>query len=165
MGLLIIGLMLSLINNGKELMIMARKTLPLAAITILATMTLALSLGFVHFDPKLPNEFLIWSITNLLFVCLAQEALFRGFIQRNLTSIFHNFKFGTAISILISSSLFGFTHYAGGWKYVFLATVAGIGYGTVYEKTQRIEASILTHFLLNVSHILFFTYPALASAM
>ena len=38
----------------------------------------------------------------------------------------------------------------------------GLGYGWVYLRTERIEASILTHFLLNCIHFVFFTYPALA---
>ena len=40
------------------------------------------------------------------------------------------------------------------------ATIAGIGYGWVFWRTNRIEASILSHFLLNAAHILCFTYPA-----
>ena len=35
------------------------------------------------------------------------------------------------------------------------------GYGAVYLRTGRIEASILVHFMLNVVHIFFFSYPAL----
>jgi len=42
-----------------------------------------------------------------------------------------------------------------------LSTVAGLGYGWVYQRTGRIEASILTHFALNLVHFLLFTYPAL----
>jgi len=46
---------------------------------------------------------------------------------------------------------------------VVLAAVAGIVYGYAYEKTQRIEASILCHFGVNIIHFIFFTYPALAN--
>ncbi|MFZ4115592.1 MAG: hypothetical protein ACOYK6_02570 [Chthoniobacterales bacterium] len=35
-------------------------------------------------------------------------------------------------------------------------------YGWVYHVTKRIEGSMLTHFLLNLTHLLLFTYPALA---
>jgi membrane protease YdiL (CAAX protease family) len=42
-----------------------------------------------------------------------------------------------------------------------LATVAGIGYGYAYYQSGRIETAILTHFLLNAAHAVFFTYPAL----
>ena len=41
-----------------------------------------------------------------------------------------------------------------------MATIAGAGYGWVYWRSgNRIEASILAHFLLNMTHILLFTYP------
>jgi len=43
-----------------------------------------------------------------------------------------------------------------------LATIAGIGYGGIYWRTNRIEASIFAHFLVNTTHILCFTYPARA---
>ncbi|NLW46303.1 MAG: CPBP family intramembrane metalloprotease [Firmicutes bacterium] len=49
-------------------------------------------------------------------------------------------------------------------KYVFIAALAGIGYGYAYHKTQRIETGILVHFALNLVHICCFTYPALSSA-
>jgi membrane protease YdiL (CAAX protease family) len=44
---------------------------------------------------------------------------------------------------------------------VILSTIAGVGYGWVFGRTNRIEASILTHFLVNTAHIVGFTYPAL----
>ena len=64
--------------------------------------------------------------------------------------------------LLIAAVLFGVAHYAGGVSAVVLATIAGIGYGWIYWRTSRIEASILAHVLLNTTHILFFTYPARA---
>jgi hypothetical protein len=58
--------------------------------------------------------------------------------------------------------LFGLAHAAGGWRYVLLATLAGTGYGLAYRRTVRIESAILAHFAVNVTHLLLFTYPALA---
>jgi membrane protease YdiL (CAAX protease family) len=62
--------------------------------------------------------------------------------------------------LLTAGVLFGMAHYAGGVRAIVLATIAGIGYGWIYWRTNRIEASILAHFLLNTMHILLFTYPA-----
>ena len=53
-------------------------------------------------------------------------------------------------------------HLAGGITYVLLATVAGIGYGTAYHLTGRVEAGIVVHFLLNLSHLVLFSYPFVA---
>ena len=52
-------------------------------------------------------------------------------------------------------------HYQGGLSYVALATVAGIFYGMAYYKSGRLISAIAVHFLLNLTHALFFTYPAL----
>ncbi len=46
---------------------------------------------------------------------------------------------------------------------IVLATIAGVGYGWMFWRTNRIEASILAHFLVNTTHILCFTYPALSN--
>ncbi len=42
-----------------------------------------------------------------------------------------------------------------------LATIAGLFYGYAYWKTNRLEASILVHFGLNLIHFVAFSYPAL----
>ena len=53
-------------------------------------------------------------------------------------------------------------HIGGGIAYAALATLAGIGYGAAYHVTQRVEASLLVHFALNLAHLLLFTYPFVA---
>lgn len=163
-GILIIGLTHHAISNSKEWMEMFKEMLPRAILVIGIVAMASILLGFVVFDPKVPDSLWIWAPTNLLFVCLAEEAFFRGFIQKNLQNICASLKFGNCMAILITAILFGLAHYMGGVKYMILATIAGVGYGWVYWRTRRIEASILTHFGLNLTHFLFFTYPALKSA-
>ena len=164
-GIFILGFTHQLISARNQIVPMLKRAMPLALGTIFIVMILSFALGYVHFDPKLPNHLLLWSTANLLFVCLAEEGFFRGFIQKNLCLLFSRFRYGDLLAIAIASVLFGFNHHAGGVNYMILATVAGMGYGFVYYKTKRIEASMLTHFLLNLTHILFFTYPALASTI
>lgn len=91
---------------------------------------------------------------------MAEEAIFRGLIQREL----EQFRLGSVIALVVASLLFGLAHWAGGPKYVLLSTVAGFGYALAMRRSGRIEGSILTHFLLNSLHYSFFTYPALVSA-
>jgi membrane protease YdiL (CAAX protease family) len=43
-----------------------------------------------------------------------------------------------------------------------LAGLAGLGYAVVYQRTMRLEMSVLAHFTVNAVHFLLFTYPALA---
>jgi membrane protease YdiL (CAAX protease family) len=66
-------------------------------------------------------------------------------------------------SLLMTYVLFGLAHFSGGLEYAFVAGLAGIGYGVAYWTTGRLEASIITHFLLNLIHLVFFTYPMLAA--
>lgn len=158
--------MILLRNAGTKVgwMEMFKTMVPRALVIIFLVAVLSFSFKFVWFDPKLPSSLPIWALTNLLFVCLAEEGFFRRFIQKYLCLSLRNFNYGNLIAILITSVLFGLSHFMGGTKYVILATVAGAGYGWIYLRTQRIEASIITHFSLNLVHFLFFTYPALANS-
>ncbi|MBS0286111.1 MAG: CPBP family intramembrane metalloprotease [Proteobacteria bacterium] len=153
----------SLANEGKwkpALKIAAKSGL--IAIALLLPLTFAL--GYVKFDVKLTPFFFLWAINNLFFVSIAEEALFRGMIQQTLMSWWQNYKVGKWVALVITASLFGAAHFKGGYKYMILASVAGLLYGYAYIRAKKIEASILTHFMVNSVHFVFFTYPALASA-
>jgi membrane protease YdiL (CAAX protease family) len=50
-------------------------------------------------------------------------------------------------------------HHHGGTIYVALSFIAGLFYGYAMMLTKRIEASIIVHFIVNLVHILMFTYP------
>lgn len=115
-------------------------------------------LGYTRWDPTLSALFWPWAFKNLLFVCVAEEAFFRGFLQHQFAAMIPHRHAGI-IALFITAMLFGIAHIAGGPTYVLLATVAGLVYGYAYYVTGRIEAAILTHFLLNAGHFLLFTYP------
>ena len=153
----------SLANGGKWKPVLKTGVLcGIAAIVIL--LPLSLLLGYVKFELKLSTLFYIWALNNLIFVSIAEEALFRGMIQQTLSQWWQNYKIGKWIALIIASILFGAAHFKGGYKYMLLAGVAGIVYGYAYMKTKKIESSVLTHFMVNATHFVFFTYPALASA-
>jgi uncharacterized protein len=161
-GLFILGWGHRRLKRFTDWRAMARSALPITAGTIAVVMILAVSAGCVRFAPKLPGETALWLGVNLLFVCVAEEALFRGFIQAELRKQWAAVRHGTALALIVSALFFGLAHAAGGVSYVALATIAGLGYGWAYQRTGRIEASILTHFALNGVHFFFFTYPAVA---
>lgn len=127
-------------------------------VTLVVVYLLSLALGYTRWDPKFSSTFWPWACKNLLFVCVAEEAFFRGFIQRQLADLIPHQR-SKVIALVVAAGLFGVAHIAGGLTYVLLATVAGLGYGYAYHVTGRIEASIATHFILNAGHFLFFTYP------
>lgn len=137
------------------------RTAPAAALTIALVLVLSLAARYVRFDLKWPRETWLWLWANLFFTCTAEEALFRGVVQAQLASAWRNVRYGPELALALGAILFGLAHAAGGVTYVGLATLAGAGYGWAFLRTQRIEASILTHFALNTLHFLAFTYPAL----
>ena len=144
---------------------MLRQAAPISGITIVVLMFMSFVLGYVRFEPKWLALFWFWAWTNLLFTCIAEEAVYRGILQKYLVAGLTTYRYGATIGLVLAAVIFGLMHYPGGTKYMLLSTVAGIGYGWTYLRTQQIEASILTHFLLNCLHFVFFTYPALATAM
>lgn len=139
--------------------------IPICILTIIL-MAPALATHFIKFNFKIPSESLLYILDNLLLVSVVEEVFFRGFIQQNLKKLFIHIKCNSQISsifaILISAIYFGFAHYHSGIIMIILAAVAGIGYGYVFKKTNRLESAILTHFTVNFIHFIFFTYPALA---
>lgn len=160
-GLFILFFGHRLIQTGTQWRDTLLMTLPIAIIGFIVILGAAFLLGYVTFDPKLNSIFWIWAVSNLLLTCVTEEGLCRGFVLHYLDIYFVRFKYGQYINLLIVSVFFGALHYTGGWKYILLATIAGIVYGYIYQKTRRIEASILTHFSLNTLHLLLFTYPNL----
>lgn len=164
-GLFILGFCHQRIARAADWRPMLASAAPIAAGCIALLMVLSLAIGHVRFEPKLPPQTWLWLGVNLLFTCVAEEALFRGFVQAQLARAGQNLPRGEGLALLVGAILFGAAHLAGGLAYVGLATIAGMGYGWVYLRTGRIEASILTHFALNTVHFLGFTYPALQKSM
>jgi uncharacterized protein len=164
-GIFVLGIINhAYVGSWRELGLVLKRTAPIFAITLLAVMACALLLEYVRVDPKWTVLFLVWAPVNLFFTCLSEEAFFRGFVQHELAQSINRKQLAAVVSIGVSALLFGLSHFAGGWKYVLAGTVAGVGYGWAYHRTQRIEAAMAVHFGVNAVHFLFFTYPSLASA-
>ncbi len=159
-GLLLFGWALPRIGTLKEWREMLRAALPRAVVTIGLVGLASWATGYVRWAPKLPEEALLWCAVNLLSTCVAEEAVFRGFVQGGLRRAWGRVRGGRWWALGVAAVLFGLAHAGGGAAYVVLATMAGAGYGWVYERTQRVEASVLTHFALNAVHFFLFTYPA-----
>ena len=159
-GLFILAFGAPLLRDWSAWKTMFVAAAPIALAGIALVYGLGLLFGYAAFDPTLDPVFVVWALRNLFFTCVAEEAFFRGFLQRYLEKGLARFRAGKLASLAIVSLLFGLAHFAGGVGYVALSTLAGLVYGYVYQRTGRIEAAILTHFLLNAGHFLLFTYPA-----
>jgi len=120
---------------------------------------LAFLLGLIQYELSLPNWWLVFAFSNLLLTCVAEEALFRGYIQNLLTRRFH-----PVIGVGIASVLFGLAHFAGGPVFMLVASLAGLLYGLTYYWSGRLSYAVAVHFAFNLGHLTFFTYPLLASS-
>ncbi|WP_429099977.1 CPBP family intramembrane glutamic endopeptidase [Aeromonas rivipollensis] len=123
--------------------------LPLAALLITAWL-----LGALKPEVGLPHWWWLFAFNNLVFTCVAEEALFRGFIQQGVAS-----RSKPWLGLLVASLLFGAAHLAGGPLLVLFAALAGVCYGLAFQLSGRLSVAILLHFLFNFAHLALFTYP------
>ncbi|MFG1498112.1 CPBP family intramembrane glutamic endopeptidase [Saccharospirillum sp. HFRX-1] len=151
-----------LFRSSLEARPLPNKTLTIAALTggIALPLLLAWSSGLISWQPAIPTALWIFAVANLLNTCLAEELLFRGVVQGWLQR-----RLGPWPALVLAAVLFGIAHLAGGWTYVAVVTLAGLVYGLAYLWTGRLLWAVLVHWLLNLAHLLLFTYPLTAIAV
>lgn len=108
---------------------------------------LGLWLGFLQFHPEWPSAGRMLSSFVAIFLLLAllEETYFRGWWQNLLER-----RLGSNGALIVTAILFGLSHFSKGttafnWRYVLLASLAGIFYGRAWRSEHRIFASALTH--------------------
>lgn len=163
-GLLLLAIVAPRCRSFSEFRMAFKQSWLPAFMTIAAVLSAAVAIDVVRIDPKWSQYTLPFLAINLFFTCVTEETFFRGFLQERLHATLGPSQRSTVITVLVSGVLFGATHLGGGVAYAALASLAGIGYATVYARSKRIEPAILTHFGLNAMHFLFFTYPFLQKA-
>ena len=127
----------------------------LLIISLPLLLLLATLCGGLRIEPHAPAWLGQFMLANLFFVSLAEEALFRGYLQRRLSQLA-----GPTTGLLLTALLFGISHLAGGVLLVVFASLAGVIYGLAWMWSGRLWVSALFHFALNLTHLLLFTYPA-----
>jgi len=133
-----------------------KRLICLAVAGLLALPFLGIALGLLGVELSVPDWLMIFAFNNLLFTCVAEEVLFRGYLQGLLM------RYGNVLAVVASSLLFGVAHFAGGGAFVLLASLAGACYGLIYLATGRLYLAVLAHFLFNLYHLIFFSYPLAA---
>lgn len=123
-----------------------------------ACLGMALALDVVGWAPKWPDSGWIWLVNNAMLVTLAEEALFRGYVQQQLAQRWRRHAWGGWAAVAVTAVLFGLAHYAGGWQWMLLAGLAGAAYGAAY-RYGGLAAAVLAHLGLNAAHFGLFTYP------
>jgi membrane protease YdiL (CAAX protease family) len=101
---------------------------------------LGIWLGFIHPHANAPGFVkagLTW-VGIFVFVAVPEELFFRAWVQNFLER-----RIGRRCALLVASILFGLSHF--NWRYVLLATIAGIFYGRAWRRERRVPASTITH--------------------
>lgn len=162
-GIFALALSIPLISSRVQLARALKIGLPMTLAGILIMMGISLHFNLVKWDPKIPIIALIWLVDNLIFVSIPEEAFFRGFIQRELYNWFGKTPLAGFASICATSAGFTLLHliWVADLPFLCLVFIASLIYGTIYQVTKSIEAAIVCHFGLNVTHFFLFTYPAL----
>jgi CAAX protease family protein len=137
---------------------------PLAGFAVSAALLIPLGLGLGFLKPfHLPGDLtasrvvrtflIIWAAT-----ALPEEILFRSLIQNGMMRVWGD----GARTLAAAGILFGAAHLNNGpgalpnWRYMILASVAGIIYGKVFQKSGSVISSALLHALVNTTrHLLF----------
>lgn len=130
---------------------LGRKDFGTIVLAFAGIMTIGLAIGFaikfLEWQPRWQGwPYAVARLAGLtLFVGLPEELLFRGFIQEGLARLWN-----PRAGWLVGSALFGLAHITKGypplnWRYAVMATLAGLTYGWVYQRTRKLSAAALTH--------------------
>jgi membrane protease YdiL (CAAX protease family) len=111
---------------------------------------LGMALGFLHPHGSalrfsiIPTMILKW-IYIFIFVAVPEELYFRAWVQNLLER-----RVGRRAALGITAVLFGLSHFNKrsthfNWRYVLLASIAGIFYGRAWREQRRVPASTIAH--------------------
>jgi hypothetical protein len=119
---------------------------------------LGIAIGFIAYDPSIARlrSLPVAVIGIAFFTAWPEEFLFRGILQNLFSRTMKSQWFGLAVA----SVVFGLSHILHApfpnWKYVILATIAGLFYGHAWMKTGSLLPGALVHALVDISwHVLF----------
>lgn len=111
---------------------------------------LGLVLGFIHPHSNVPtlSRVLFGWLGVFVFVAVPEELFFRAWVQNLLER-----RLGRTAALIVASILFGLSHFNKrnlgsahfNWRYVLLASIAGIFYGRAWREDRRVPASGITH--------------------
>ncbi len=116
------------------------------------------AIRFIHFGPTAHSlkATPLTGLEILIFTEWPEEFLFRGLLQNLLSRSLKNRYAGW----IIASVTFGFAHIlhapVPNWKYVCLATIAGLFYGRAWMKTESIFPGAIVHALVDTIWFGFF---------
>jgi hypothetical protein len=119
---------------------------------------LGVAIGFIAYDPSVARlrSLPVAVIGITFFTAWPEEFLFRGILQ----NLFSSTGKSQWVGLAVASLVFGLSHILHApfpnWKYVILATIAGVFYGHAWMKSGSLLPGALVHALVDISwHVLF----------
>jgi hypothetical protein len=119
---------------------------------------LGIAIRFIAYDPSIARlrSLPVAVIGITFFTAWPEEFLFRGILQ----NLFSRTLKSQWLGLGVASMVFGLSHILHApfpnWKYVILATIAGLFYGHAWMKTGSLLPGALVHALVDISwHVLF----------
>ncbi len=118
---------------------------------------IGLAVHFIRFQGWKQSgwEFLGGWLVTFFFIAVPEELFFRGLLQNLLEP-----RLGRTGALLVAAPLFGLSHFNKplpfNWRYVLLATIAGVFYGRAWRDRRRITCSAITHATVDVVWSLWF---------
>ncbi len=118
---------------------------------------LGFALHFISFHPRVHSAAHIAAevLVTYLLTAVPEELFYRGLLQNLLEPHLGGFR-----ALTVASLMFGLSHFhksaAFNWRYVLLASIAGIFYGRAWRARRQLLASSVTHTLVDVVWSLWF---------
>ena len=113
--------------------------------------------GFIHFHANIPRLSAVVTAVLLTscLIALPEELFFRSILQNLLET-----RLGRNAALIVTAILFGLSHFHHGpvfnWRYVLLASLAGIFYGRAWRAERQVLAAVITHTAVDVVWSLWF---------
>ena len=132
----------------------------LLSVGIIAFATFLLDLEFYL---KSLSTIVIFGLINLLCTCIAEEAFMRLALQNEIQRAVGRYTRNPILReygpLVFTTLIFLHTHSSTSAEISLLYAIAGFLYGLVYTLSKNILCSIGLHFLVNILHFSFLTYP------
>ncbi len=153
-GLVLLGWMIPTLSSWKPF-----KTplwIAVFSAVLLSALFFLLTPSESHFH--LSFSFFSWAVITLLFVIIPEEALLRGFLQKEITGWVGGGMKAQVTAVAITTFLYPLFHltWAGDLTLLVPTIAAGFTYAFIYQVTKHVETSIVSHFLVNCTYFLFF---------
>ena len=111
---------------------------------------IGLATGFIAYNHKPPDllRFVGRFLGIFLTIAVPEELLFRGIVQNLLQRVLP-----ATSALVVAALIFGAAHLNNGptpdWRYLLLATIAGIFYGRAYRSSGGLMAACLVHAMVD----------------